>query len=193
MTARLLAAALAALSVTAAHATSQTIGFEGLGWTSLGSSSSYAGLSWTGAWGDNSWIVTPANDGIFVGQDAHSGSEYAWSNGGTTLDLATPGNTRFDVNSLWTRGGNAPISFVATGYANGVAVYTMDFSEGTTYTLNMLGFRGIDKLELSNQSTNLLLDDIDVSSPSAVPEPGSLGMLLAGVTAIAVTVRRRKV
>ena len=193
MTARLLAAALAALSVTAANATSQTIGFEALGFTTLGSTSTYAGLSWSGAWGDSSWVVSPASVGIFAGQDAHTGDEFAWSNGGTTLDLAAPGNALFDVNSMWTRGGNGPISFVATGYAGGVAVYSMSFSEGTTYALNTLNFRGIDKLELSNQSTNLLLDDISVSSPSVVPEPGSLGMLFAGLTALAVTARRRKI
>jgi hypothetical protein len=191
MNARLLAVAVAALTATAANASSQTIGFEGLGFTEL--TSTYQGLSWTGAWGTTSWVVSPADIGIFAGQDAHAGTEYAWSNGGTTLDLTEADGSKFNLDSMWTRGGNGGISFVATGYANGVAVYSQSISEGTSYTLNTLNFNGIDKLELSDQTTNLLLDDITISTPSAVPEPGSMGMLLAGLSALGVMARRRKI
>jgi hypothetical protein len=188
---RLLAVALAALTATAANAASQTIGFEGLGFIEIGST--YEGMTWTGAWGSNSWVVSPDNFGIFTGQDAHTGSEYAWSNGGTTLDLMAADGAKFNLDSMWTRGGNGSISFVATGYANGVAVYSQSFNEGTSYTLNTLSFNGIDKLELSNQTTNLLLDDITISTPSVVPEPASLAMLLAGLAALGATARRRKI
>ena len=191
MNARLLAVALAALTATAANATSQTIGFEGLGFTEI--TSTYEGLSWTGGAGANSWVVSPSSFGIFSGQDAHTGTEYAWSNGGTTLDLTEANGAKFDLDSMWTRGGGNGISFVATGYANGVEVYSQSISEGASYTLNTLNFDGIDKLELSNQTTNLLLDDITVSTPSAVPEPGSLAMLFAGLGAIGVIARRRKI
>ena len=127
MNARLLAVALAALTATAANASSQTIGFEGLGFTEL--NSTYEGLSWTGGNGANSWVVSPSNSGIFSGQEAHTGTEYAWSNGGTTLDLMEANGAKFNLDSMWTRGGNSGISFVATGYANGVEVYSQSIRD----------------------------------------------------------------
>ncbi len=148
--------------------------------------SGYHGFEWSGAWGTNSWVFAEAGAGVFTGTNAHSGNNFAWSNGGADLSLS---GTSFDFNSMWARGGWSAFGFDAHGFKNGVEVYTKHLDVSMDYSLLTLDFKGVDRVVFDHQGTNLLIDDITVN---AVPEPQTYALLLAGLAAIGFTARRRK-
>jgi hypothetical protein len=201
MHARILIAALAALACSAQAA---TIGFEGF--TGSQAISNYDGFVWSGGRGSDSWVVSNSAANIFKGKTAHSGSDYVWNNGGTSLQLEAASGGTFDFDSMWSRSGNGSISFTVEGFLDGREVYSKSIHQGAGYALDIFDFNGIDKLVLSATTPNLLIDDISatlvVASPAPAPaappgtstvmEPGAPALLVAGLGLLAVVGRRRK-
>lgn len=197
MLARLAATALAALALSA-HAASTTIGFEDVDTSMIPVAflpGGYQGYDFDGGFGPNTWIVSPSWFPLYSGDEAHSGDNFAWGSGGDGIDMTVTrdGGGTFDFLSLWARGDNpAGLSMTATGYRAGAVVYSQSFVEGLSYSQATLGFLGIDKLTLSMGDGNLLLDDLVVSQPSAVPEPITPALLLAGLGLVGLMARRRR-
>lgn len=169
---------------TAAQA--DVIGFEDVAFpgTVTFLSNPYQGLSWGGGWGSSSWVISKESTNYFSGTEVHSGSNFAWSNGGANLSLS---GTSFTMNSLWARIGNRGSGqATAHGFQGGKEIYTQVLDLTDSYQLFKLNFAGIDSWTLTNQTTNVLIDDITINA-SSVPEPGSLalmGLALVGLAAV---------
>ncbi|NRR28928.1 hypothetical protein HSX11_01905 [Oxalobacteraceae bacterium] len=143
------------------------------------------GLTWGGDWGNRSWIAT-ANVQYFPNAVAHSGKQFAYSNGSSDVKLS--GNP-FTLNSLWTRTLVGTYDLVATGYLNGIATQSKTFHINTTFQEINLNFVGIDTVWLETSiKTNTIYDDINIS---AVPEPEQGAMFMAGLAAIAFAAKRK--
>lgn len=148
----------------------------------------YQGFTWSGSAGPNSWVIADQATSIFPGAQAHSGQNYAWSNGGADLSLS---NGMFDFNGMWARGGHEGFSTTATGYLNGVAVYSQDFTVTMDYQLFDFNFTNIDNLTFTDQANNLLIDDMTVNA--TVPESTTLTLLGLGLLGFGIRKRRQHV
>ena len=102
-----------------------------------------------------------------VGNNAESAHIFLWSNNG--------GNVQFDV----TRGASDKISIDLSTYAS-----TLSLIGGTAFTKV-----GIGGLDLNGASKGF---DLDAASISAVPEPETYAMMLAGLGVVGWMARRRK-
>jgi hypothetical protein len=102
-----------------------------------------------------------------VGNNAESAHIFLWSDNG--------GNVQFDV----TRGASDKISIDLGTYAS-----TLSLIGGTAFTKV-----GIGGLDLNGASKGF---DLDAASISAVPEPETYAMMLAGLGVVGWMVRRRK-
>jgi hypothetical protein len=87
-------------------------------------------------------------------------------------------STAFSFGSLSGSSLSTPLAFYFT---SGVGTKTVDLSAGT-YTYTALGAALFSTAKLY----------VDVNAVSAVPEPQTYGMLLAGLAVIGVSVRRRR-
>ncbi len=154
----------------------------------------YAGFAWSGGEGAISWVVGEQNaTPDFPGAKAHSGSNYAWSNGGTSLSLRAAGGGTFDLASLWARGGYGDMVYNITAFRGGVAVASDTVDATTDDACEFLGFEDVDAVTLTGSGGNLLIDDIDTGrATGAVPEPAGAVLMLAGLGAIGVAGRRRR-
>jgi hypothetical protein len=184
------AAVLAMGVVLAPLASASVIDFEDIsgfvypGYTFL--ANGYQGFNWDGGDGSQSWVASPATNTWFPGAEAHSGSVFAWSNGGTELSLS--GST-FTLNNFWARSGWAPSqALTVTGYLAGNQVATASFTLDQSYQQIVLNFSGVDSVRITSTS-NTLIDDISVN---AVPEPETYAMLLAGLGVIGLLRRKRR-
>jgi hypothetical protein len=151
----------------------------------------YKGFQWTGGFGDFSWVLATPTDGqdIF---SPHSGTNYIWSNGGTSLTLS---DGTFDFNSMWVKTGGGTGTDTAHGFLNGTEIFTQQFAVGTTYSLVTLNFTGIDTITFDTTPFNLVADDITVNNLSiTTPEPSTLATAsIAGLLGLGITRRHRKV
>jgi hypothetical protein len=187
-------AALCAALVAPVSAAPLTIDFEDV--AAPGASSflapGYKGFTWSGGYGGSSWVITDSTDPFywgFVGVPVHSGKNYAWSNGGTNLSLA--GGT-FDFNGFWARAGGGAFTAIAHGFVGSTETFTQSFTVSDVYQQFTFNFLGIDTLTITDQATNLLVDDILVNAVGPVPEPETYAMMLAGLGLLGVVARRRK-
>jgi ribosomal protein L31 len=132
-------------------------------------------------------VITSTPSTYDVSFDLTSGSYPFFTGGGGlgfTLDKAADvtfsGNTdtKFSIGSLSGTSLSTPIAFFFT---YGVDTRTVDLSAGT-YTYAALGTAIFSTAKLY----------VDVNAVSAIPEPQTYGMLLAGLAVIGVSLRRRR-
>jgi hypothetical protein len=163
------------LCILAASASTQAsaaiIGFEDL--SSGFVPTSYQGFTWSGGSGGGSWVLGNESNNIFPGTEAHSGSKFAWSNGGTSLTLS---DGLFSLDSFWARTGAATtFNYTVKGFLGATELYSQNITATQTYQQFVFNYTGIDKITIS-AGNNLLLDDITVNSAAAVPEPASVAI-----------------
>ena len=197
MFSKLSAAAAASLIALAIPAQAETIGFEEVGMTftdppdyEYSYLSNQYRLNWGGGLQNISWVVSPSTSVWFSGPQAHSGTNFAWSNGGTDLSISGP---PFSLSEFWVRSANTSndISLVVTGFKDGDAVDSKTFTVNGTYQRITVSFDNIDSITfIPSATTNLLLDDFVLTL--AVPEPARYIMLLAGLGVVGFWALRRK-
>ena len=182
-----------ALTLVAHAVQAKTIGFEDVAVVSSSAllPPDYQGFVWSGAYSDQSWIVSSStsNSG-FSGTVAHSGSNFAWSNGGGELDLTAADGGDFDFLGMWARGGAGDIHFLAHAYRNGVEVYDQLVQHDMDYSQDTFGFLDVDRVVFDAQGANMLIDDINIVR--TVAEPSSLALMLGGAFAAGTIARRRR-
>ncbi len=141
------------------------LGYQGFDW---GGVPSFPGATW--------FVQSNDSGGIWW---SHSGNKFAWSSSGASrLDIIVHGGGTFDLTSFWVRRGDGlsgPKS-VARGYLNGSEVFEQAFAiqYGYDYSQITLDFTNIDRFTLTNNSSNLLIDDITVANVSAAPIPTAI-------------------
>jgi hypothetical protein len=197
---RSIAGALAAIALTTAGSTGATvIGFEdfppAVPFNPASPSPGYAGLDWNGGYGGGSWAVSEDPSGYFPGNQAFAGNFFAWSNGGTYLDLQKHGGGTFDFmnfeGKFFTSSGYTG-SVIASAYRGGIEAYSVDIPITDEYSLVSLNFLGVDDVTLvASNGANLLLDNLIVSE-GGVPEPRSWVLMLLGVAGLGAVLRHSR-
>ena len=139
--------------------------------------------------------------GIFdaAGFGASNGTHFlVYRSGGSGSEsFAAVSGTAFNLGSLdlggWHNFGSTPLSIEITGYrAHGPNVTsTVSVAYGVFQSYTLTGFTNLTSVRLGSfAGAYLAVDNINVS---AVPEPESLAMLLAGLGVLGWRLRRRKV
>ena len=153
----------------------------------------YDGFTWSGVGGDTaSWIVTSTTVSNyfpgFTGVAAHSGTTYAWSNANNILIMSSAGS--FNLDSLWARSAQFGNSAVLHGFIGSSEIYTETLNLTNSYQLFALNFVGITSWSVTDHGTNILIDDITVTT--AVPEPSTWAMMIVGFAGVGFMAYRRK-
>ena len=175
-----------------------TLGFEGL--TGLYVPQGYGGFSWVGGFGEFSWVLANPwgpDNGYPDLLRPSSGTQNAWANGGTSLDMVFASASLFDFNSAYLSGAYGSCSSLSSlnqtvrGFLAGVQLYestvNISCSAMQQFTFN---FAGIDQVTFDAGGSALLVDDLTING-SAVPEPASLVLLATGLVALIPAVRRK--
>ena len=191
---KIVLAATTILVALAGNAFATVIGFEDFptGVEGAYPAPGYSGFDWSGGFGANSWVVSPNDAAYFPGPQSFAGNFYAWSNGGSSLDLKKHGGGAFDFSNFegkfYTPSGATGV-VIATGYLNGIQTYSKTIDLTDQYTLVSLNFNGVDDVTLSTfPYYNLILDNLTVST-GGVPEPTSWALMLIGVGGLGAALR----
>lgn len=187
------AAVMAVLAACAASAQASVINFDDISNPGCCTfpAAGYAGFDWNGGMGTQSWVFADAGSTVFSGTNAHSGSNFAWSNGGTSLDLTRDGGGTFDFTSMWARTGWTSSGYTVTGWLNGAVVGSQHVATTQDYAFASFDLVGVDDVTIVGDGGNLLVDDMTVSTTAAVPEPSEIALMLAGLGGLAAVARRR--
>ncbi len=187
------AAVLAVLAACAASAHASVINFDDISNPGCCSfpTAGYGGFFWSGGDGPTSWVVGEDSATVFSGTQSHSGTNFAWSNGGTSLELKSSTGGTFDFTSMWARSGWPSSGYTVNGYLGGSLVGSTHVNVDTTYSFASFDLVGIDDLTIVGDGGNLLIDDMMAGPTAAVPEPSEIALMLAGLGGLAALARRR--
>jgi hypothetical protein len=138
---------------------------------------------------------TDANSAVFDAGDPAAqfpGDSTAYFGFASDNTILLTGPASFNVGSLLVgplsfSTGIVDVTFVGTIFGGGTVSTT--FTGLTTATLETLGWNGLSSLQI-NSTSDTGLDNIDAA---AVPEPGTLLLLGAGLSLIAARYRRRRI
>jgi len=164
------------------HASAEYINFDDLTFSSGDDTLHLDGTSYAGfSWGpgpfipyNTAWVV---DSRPIFGVSAHSGDNYAWSNGGADLQISS--TSLFDFNTMWggmSIGGLEELNRYgfqaeAEGYRDGELIYETSFlpTSPTTWESFDFNFFGVDEVIIKTWGRNIYLDDIDIDSPVTEP------------------------
>ncbi len=169
----------------------------------------YKGFQWGGAFGQSSWILgnttLPPGSTDNSYPPAHSGIQYVYSNGGNALTLS---DGTFDFNGMWAKAAvDSAHTMDVTVHAFRKDATNTEIEVGSTtihvtsaytqfaFSPNLPIFTNIDKITFDSYSSNLIIDDITVTTPNtaATPEPASLTLAAIGALGLAgYRLRQRK-
>lgn len=185
----LASAALALAPFTAANAA--VITFDNLGGSN--------GDVFAGPYSENGFTVDAAGGDVFeghlFGNPAPSlvvGSIF----GGGPFGAIRVGGGTFQFNSFELAAANGSAEYQVNGFLGGVSVFSLNGSLAQTSMFTTIaGFAGaIDELDfiLTANGTSANIDNINVSSVAAVPEPATWAFMIVGFGAIGGAMRKRK-
>ena len=127
---------------------------------------------------------------------AYSGNFAALNNYGGPGEITLDGGGTFSFQDLWLKGwGGDSGEATVSGWLNGAVVGSVyGYMNADSWTDFSGNFSNIDKLQIDPGSGHVFLaDNIKLNSPiSAIPEPQTYAMLLAGLGLLGYTARRRK-
>lgn len=149
----------------------------------------YGGFQW-----ENFGILDPVNSGPGWNQTGYYYGMISPNNVGFNESAETASmyvtSGLFDLDSAYlTAAYTDGLPFSAVGYRNGVEIYSASYTLSLTApTLIQFNFIGVDKVSFSSSPTQFVIDNILVTTPSAVPEPALGGFALLGGLLIGVWV-----
>ncbi|MTV36227.1 glycoside hydrolase family 5 protein [Duganella radicis] len=150
--------------------------------------SPYAGLNWAEDWYYGDSTIEGYDNG------AHSGVSFL-TNGYGVDNLSVSGTSAFNFKGAWfaapnTNGAVASwINITAYDAADHVIGSTGNVNIGAGYQWVSANFANVSRLNIARDDGWFVMDDFTVQS--AVPEPGTVLMLLAGLGVVAFAARRR--
>lgn len=143
-------------------------------------SASYAGFNWSEDW----YYGDTAVEGY--GNGAHSGAAFV-TNGYGADNLSIAGATSFNFSGAWfaapaTNGATATwVNITAYDAANQVIGTTGNVGISGTYSWIAANFANVSRLSIARDDGWYVMDDFTTQGVSAVPEPSSALLLIAGL------------
>ena len=181
----------------------QVLDFEALSGSDIRYFSNYGGFTWSNFHANE--VARMNGEGAYQWAPT-SGGTVIVNSGGRDSSLIKTGGGLFDFGSAnmmsaW----NTGLQVTVTGWLNGASLYTKTITLATKVSgAEIFNFAGIDKLTFHAQGgiadtslwggsgTHFTMDDMNFGLTTAVPEPSTYAMMMAGLGLIGFVARRRK-
>ena len=182
------------LAVSQAHATTQS--FEDVSGAVAGTfsnpvASGYQGLTW------NNFFVVDKTYLSGIGGNVAGVTDGQWAamNGASGVASITSTSAFDFTGASFTKLRSGTATVLLQAYSGNVLKYSDSFLVGSAPLAMAYSWTGIDKLVYTPTNgrfgTNVMMDQANITTVSAVPEPESFAMLLAGLGLMGVVARRR--